>query len=87
MHLKTQIRKYATEWIENQSKGTVFHVYKLYDYLADTFPLECLEAGTVPTGETHYENDARQAIRDCKDRGLLKKSRKGQWKRGYWQRV
>jgi len=87
MFLKTQIRKYATEWIEKVPKGTVFHVYKLYDYLADTFPVECLEAGAVSTGEAHYENDARQAIRDCKDRGLLEKSRKGRWKKGYWKRI
>jgi len=83
MFLKAQICKYATEWIEKLPKSTVFHVYKLYDYLAETFPLECLEAGSVSTGEAHYENDARQAIRDCKNRGLLEKSRKGRWKKGY----
>jgi len=42
MFLRTQIRKYATEWIEKLPKGTVLRVYKLYDFLAETLPLRLL---------------------------------------------
>ena len=88
MFSKTQLRKYATEWIERQPKGTVFHLYDLYKYLETTFPEECESAGvTVSDGKPHYESDARYGIRDCKDRGIIKHTRKGRWKEGFWQRT
>jgi len=86
--LKTQLRKYATEWIENRPEGTVFHLYDLYRYLEESFQQECDSAGiTVSDQRPHYEKDARQAIRDCKDNGIIKHGRKGRWKRGWWQRI
>lgn len=88
MFIKTQLRKYATEWIEGQPKATVFHLYDLYKYLEAKFPDECGSAGvTVSDGKPHYESDARYAIRDCKDRGIIKHGRAGRWKRGVWQRI
>jgi hypothetical protein len=60
----------------------------LYKYLEATFPAECDSAGvTVSDGKPHHESDARYAIRDSKDRGIIKHARKGRWKKGYWQRT
>jgi len=84
MYYKTQLQKYAIEWIENEPSGSKFHVSHVQDYLATNFPLECIAAGRVPSGETHYLNDARQAVRKC--RSTLNKCRKGRWKRGWWQK-
>jgi len=86
--LKTQLRNYAAEWIESQSKGTIFHLYDLYKYLEANFRDECESLGTTSSdGKPHYESDARYAIRDCKDRGIIKHARKGARKQGYWQRI
>ncbi len=85
MFYRTHLQKYAVEWIESQPKNAKFHVAHIQDYLATSFPLECLAAGTVPSGEIHYLNDARQAIRKC--RGILRKCRNGRWRRGWWERL
>jgi hypothetical protein len=85
MFYRTQLQKYVVEWIRNQPKNAKFHVCHIQDYLANSFPLECLAAGNVPSGEAHYLNDARQAIRKC--RSFLRKCRNGRWKRGWWQRI
>ncbi len=81
---KTQLRKYASEWISKQVADSIFHVREIYN-LTDNFPDECDAAGRVPSGEAHYTNDARQAIRDCRPAGLI--SKVSQRRDGYWQRT
>ena len=63
--MKTQLRKYAVEWIENHPKGK-FHLFRLYDYLADHFQLECVIGGNVSTGEPRYQIAvALHSLVDC----------------------
>jgi len=84
MFLRTQLRRYANEWISSRPADAVFHVHEIYKYLEANFADECKAAGSVPSGEAHYTNDARQAIRDCRGSGLIKKvgcSRDGCWQR------
>jgi len=82
---RSRLQKYAVEWIENQPRDAKFHVTHIQDYLVESFPFECLEAGNVPSGEPHYLNDARQAVRRC--RTGLRKCRVGRWKKGWWQKI
>ena len=60
MDLKTQVRRYAVEWIEKVPKGKIFHISDLKKYLYARFPDECDEKGTTPDGkEPKWEKDAR----------------------------
>jgi hypothetical protein len=88
MSAKTQLRKYAVEWIENQATGKVFHLFDIYKYLETDFPEECRTAGiTVSDGRPYHEFAARDAIRHCKIQKVIAHTRKGRWKEGYWKRI
>lgn len=82
MFLKTQIRRYAVEWIEKLSKGKQFSPSDIYSYVKNNFPDECEEAGFTPDGlEPKYQKDSRWAIQDCKHRRLIRWSRHASWER------
>jgi len=88
MSAKTQLRKYAVEWIENQATGKVFHLFDIYKYLETDFPEECRTAGiTVSDGRPYHEFASRDAIRHCKIQKVIAHTRKGRWKEGYWKRI
>jgi hypothetical protein len=72
MFLKSQLRKYAVEWIELLPSGKSFAVSELYSYLRSSFPDECDAAGFVPSGEPRETNCARFAIRDCSSHKVIK---------------
>lgn len=85
MFLKTQLRKYAVEWISNRPPDSKSNIHEIYEYLRIDFSNECEAAGSVPSGEPHYTNDVRQAIRDCRLSGIIRKV--GQRRDGNWQRT
>lgn len=82
MFLKTQLRRYAVEWIEKLSRGKLFTPSDVYAYLKTNFGKECDEAGYTPDGlEPKYQKDARWAIQDCKFRHLIRWSHHAHWQR------
>ena len=83
MFLKTQVRRYAVEWIEKLAKGSVFHLSQLYQYLKADFAEECDQRGFTSWGEPRYQHDARWAVQDCKFRRMVRLT----GKRGTWERV
>lgn len=66
-----RIRLRAQNWIKEQSKGEIFHLSKLYGQLYEKFIDECDARGIMDGREPRYKHDARQAIRDCKDSGII----------------
>jgi hypothetical protein len=82
MFLKTQIRRYAVEWIETLSRGKQFSPSDIYNYIKNRFLDECDEAGYTADGlEPKYQKDSRWAIQDCKHRGEIRQSYHGYWER------
>jgi len=83
MFLKTQIRRYAVEWIQKLAKGKQFTPSDIYNYIKNRFPEECEEAGYTADGaEPKYQKDSRWAIQDCKNRREIR-----QTSYGYWERI
>lgn len=83
---RTEVRRYAVEWIEQRPKGQVFHLSDLYKYLQATFPSECDEQGFTPDGEPKWQKDARWAVQDCKHRKLIRHTGISE-KSGRWERM
>jgi hypothetical protein len=83
---RTEVRRYAVEWVEQRPKGFVFHLSDLYRYLQAKFPTECDEQGFTPDGEPKWQKDARWAIQDCKHRKLIRHTGYSE-KSGKWERL
>ena len=82
MFLKTQIRRYAAEWIQKLPKSKPFTPSDIYTFLKNGFPEECDAAGYTADGlEPKYQKDSRWAIQDCKNRREIRQSRHGYWER------
>ena len=83
---RTEVRRYANEWIEGLSRGHVFHLSDLYKYLQAKFPSECEKQGFTIDGEPKWQKDARWAVQDCKHRRLIRHTGNSE-KSGKWERL
>jgi hypothetical protein len=79
---KTAIRQVALLAIQGMPRGTKIVLRTLYRSLETALPEPCAARGDLPN-EPRFENDIRFAIRDAKDRGLIKHT----GMRGVWQRT
>jgi hypothetical protein len=79
---KTAIRQVALLAIEGMQRGTIIVLRKLYRSIESAFPEACARRGDLLT-EPRFENDIRFAIRDAKDRGLIRPT----GTRGVYQRA
>jgi hypothetical protein len=82
MGSKTAIRQIALLVIQRMQTGAIIVLPKLYRSIENTFPEACAKRGDLPN-EPKFENDIRFAIRDGKDRGLIKPT----GTRGVYQRT
>ena len=81
-----RIRQRAENWIKAKSRGKIFHLSDLYADLYAKFKDECDARGIMDNREPRYQHDARQAIRDCKARGIISQdgsSRSGRYRVSY----
>jgi len=77
---KSGLRYFALLAIEQMPSGAKIVVSKLYKDVGRIFPEQCSSRGDLPS-EPKFENDIRWAIRDAKDRGLVKHVKRGEWQR------
>ncbi len=68
---KTAIRQIALLAIQGMQRGAIIVLRKLYRSMESAFPEACAKRGDLPN-EPKFENDIRFAIRDAKDRRLIK---------------
>ena len=80
-HSHLILREHAFTWITTLPQSRIFHVSELYRYLRVSFAKECRRAGES-LGGPNDTYSAQFAIRDARDRGLLRHV-----KRGYWERT
>ena len=71
----TELRAAAFSWIEQLPKGKIFTSDDLYRFLERNFPDECKLRGDT-SNEPRYRNDARWAVRDAKDRKIVRSTSK-----------
>ncbi len=79
---KTAMRQIALLVIQQMQTGAIIVLRKLYRSIENAFPEACAKRGDLPN-EPKFENDIRFAIRDAKDRGLIKPT----GTRGLYQRT
>jgi hypothetical protein len=71
MFQKTDLRKSAIEWIENQPKGK-FHLSSPVRLSGRALPAGMRYGGKVSTGVPRYQNEARHGIQTGRERRLIR---------------
>jgi hypothetical protein len=79
---KTATRQIALLAIQRIQTDAIIVLRTLYRSIESGFPEACAKRGDLPN-EPKFENDIRFAIRDAKDRGLIKPT----GTRGVYQRT
>jgi hypothetical protein len=74
------LREIALDWIKKLPSGRKFSPSDIYRYLETEHP-DKVRAQPIKGQEPGHKNDARWAIRDAKDAGLIVSAQRDEWER------